>query len=110
MKTDIQNDDLNLLSTPSKSVEEFVAKQVYISERLHQQPPATKSRVLLWCLLASLLTAALLFGAMYLYSEMDSHRLKERVQSAAGNPVAQIEEEAAAASASAQAPTPKHDN
>jgi hypothetical protein len=61
-------------------------------------------------LLASLLTAALLFGAMYLYSEMDSHRLKERVQSAAGNPVAQIEEEAVAASASAQAPTPKHDN
>ena len=90
------------LSKPSKSVEEFVAKQIHISERLRQQPPPTKSRVLLWCCFSSLLTAALLLGAIYLLSAIESRRLKERGQFAARNSSAHIEKEVVAAPAAAE--------
>ena len=43
----MSNDSKDFLSKPSKSVEEFAGKQVYISERLNQQPPATPLRMLL---------------------------------------------------------------
>jgi hypothetical protein len=75
----MSNDSKDFLSKPSKSVEEFAAKQVYISERLNQQPPATPLRMLLRCFLSSLLTAALVTGAIALDSLMEANRLREHV-------------------------------
>ena len=105
----MNNDNNAFLLKPSKSVDEFVAKQVYISEQLNQQPPVIQPRILLWCFLTSILTAGMLVGAIYLYSQLQSRRLTERVPAVVErvNPFLQIEkEEAAAAAATTPSPIP----
>jgi len=73
------NDNNDFLLKPSKSVEEFTAKQAYISERLNeQQQPSAKSWLVLWCLLRSLLTAAVIIGVIIVHELMEANQLKER--------------------------------